>query len=48
MGLANNVVMQEKIDKMAVENAWIQQAMVADQPVAAKYHHVIDTTMSMT
>ena len=33
---------------MVAENAQIKQQMAENQDVAAKYHHVIDTTIFMT
>jgi len=48
MGVANNVVMQEKMDSLAAENAQMKQEMAANQAKNEKYHHVIDTAMSMT
>ena len=48
IGVANNVVMQEKMDSLAAENAKMGQEMAADQAKNAKYHQVIETAMSMT
>ena len=48
MGVANNVVMQEKLDSLAAENAMIRQEMAADQTSAKQYHQVIERAMSMT
>ena len=48
MGGANNMVMQEKLDKMTAENAQMKQKMAANQAVAAKYHHVINRAMFLT
>mmetsp|Transcript_24127 Transcript_24127/g.27593 ORF Transcript_24127/g.27593 Transcript_24127/m.27593 type:complete len:179 (-) Transcript_24127:381-917(-) len=47
MGVTNNVVMQEKMDSLAAENAQMKQEMAANQSKNEKYHHVINTTMSM-
>mmetsp|Transcript_61224 Transcript_61224/g.70372 ORF Transcript_61224/g.70372 Transcript_61224/m.70372 type:complete len:89 (-) Transcript_61224:227-493(-) len=48
MGLANNVVIQEKMDSLAGKNAKMKQEMAANQAKNEKYHHGIDTAMSMT
>ena len=46
--MANNVVMQEKMDSLTAKNAQMKQIITANQAKNEKYHHVIDTTMSMT
>ena len=48
MGVANNVVMQETMDSLATDNANMKQEMTVDQAKNTKYHHVIDTVMSIT
>ena len=48
MGVGYNVVIQEKLDSLAAKNVKFMKKMTADQAVNAKYHHVIDTAMSMT
>ena len=47
MGVANNVVMQEKMGRLAAESEKMKQGMAVDQAKNAKYHHVIDTAMPM-
>ena len=46
--MANNVVMQEKMESLAAKNAKMRQEMAADQSKNAKHHQVIEHRMSMT
>ena len=48
MRVANNMVMQEKLDSLAAKNLKWMKKMAVDQAVNAKYHHVTDTAMSIT
>ena len=48
MGVANNVVMQEKLDSLAAENAIMQREMAADRANNKQYHQVIERAMSLT
>ena len=48
MGVANNVVMQEKMDRLAAKNAQTKQEMAANQAKNENYHRVIDTAIYMT
>ena len=48
MGVANNVVMQEKMDKLVAENVQMKLVMTDNQAKNEKYHQIIKTAMSMT
>ena len=48
IGAANKVVMPEKIDSLETGNTKMRQRIEADQAVNAKYHQVIEHTMSIT
>ena len=45
---ANNVVMQEKKDSLAANNAQMKQEMATNQAKNEKYHHAIDTARFIT
>ena len=47
MGVVNNVVMQEKMNSLAAENAQMKQEMAENQAKNEKYHCVVDTSISM-
>ena len=47
MGVANNVVMQEKLDAATTEMAQMKQQLATQQAVATKYYQAIKTAMSM-
>ena len=48
MGVANNAVMQGKLDKLTAENVQIKLDMANNQAKNKKYHQVIETAMSMS
>ena len=48
VGVVNNVVMQEKMDKLTAENAQMKLVMADNQAKNEKYHQVIKTAMSMS
>ena len=45
--VANNLVMQEKLDEATAEMAQMKHQLAAQQAVATKYYQAIDTAMSM-
>ena len=48
MGVANNAVIQEKMDKLTAKNVQMKQVITDNQAKNEKYHQVIETAMSMT
>ena len=48
IGVVNNAVMQEKMNKLIAENMQMKQDMAANQAKNEKYYHVIDTAMFRT
>ena len=48
LGIANNVVIQEKMDSLAAENAAIKQELASDRATSKQYHQIFDHAMSMT
>lgn len=48
LGIANNIVMQEKLDSLAAENAVMKQQIAADRATSKQYHQIFDHAMSMT
>ena len=48
VGVANNVVMQEKLDKLTAENVQMKLVMANNQAKNEKYHQVIKTAISMS
>ena len=48
LGIANNVVMQEKLDSLAAENTVMKQEIAADRATSKQYHQILDHAMSMT
>ena len=48
MGVANNAVMQEKLDKLTAENVQMKLDMTDNQAENNRYHQVIDTAMSIS
>ena len=47
VGVANNVVMQEKLDKLTAENVQMKLIIADNQAKNEKYHAVIETAISM-
>ena len=48
VGVANNVVMQEKLDKLTAENVHMKLIMTDNQAKNEKYHAVIEIAMAMS
>ena len=48
LGVANNAVMQGKMDKLTAENVQMKLVMADNQAKNEKYHQVIETAMSMS
>ena len=48
IGVANNVVMQQKMDKLTTKNMEMKLDMAANQAKNEKYHHIINIAMSTT
>ena len=48
LGIANNVVIQEKMDSLAAENAAIKQELASDRATSKQYHQIFDLFASCT